>query len=61
VKGWEFNKTPLSYTQIFRSLTKRAKACAKLTCRISGVSDTGKESSNTLFIFTILGGLTYLC
>jgi hypothetical protein len=58
VKGWEFNNTPLSDTQIFRSFIKRAKACAKLTCRISGVSDTGKESYNTLFIFAILGGLT---
>jgi hypothetical protein len=47
----EGSYTPLSYFQIFRSLTKRAKDCAKLTCRISGVSVTGKVSSKTLFIF----------
>ena len=58
MKGWEFNNTPLSYTQIFRYLTKRAKACAKLTSRIYGVSATGKVSSNSLIIMTILGGLT---
>jgi hypothetical protein len=39
-------------------ISQEQRSRAKVKAGRAGVSATGKESSNTLFIFTILGGLT---